>query len=385
MGYRFVFWQNINSIHQSAFLKALAKRHEVTLVTTEPESGRAHMGWEEPLLPNVEVLRFDDIDWKGLIQSHRRESDWHVFAGLQAFRKVHAAFLHALSSDCRTGLYAEPLRMDGLTGWLKRVRGTIDSRRFGARVGFVLCIGSESRRQFLHWGFPRRKLHKWAYVTEDPAFIAPAERLKEGIRAVFPASFIHRKGADILVEAVGLLKYAERLRIDAYSIEKGNTTAWQERLIEKAHAGGVLRIHPFIGNRSLVGELAASDFTILPSRFDGWGAVVNESLSLGTPVIVSRHSGASELLESRYWLGRVLEDLGPAKLAQAIDETVLAGPVDAELRDRISGWARSHISGECLCEYFLDIVAMTDEGTGYIGRAPWEAVVSNASNPKADS
>ena len=385
MGYRFVFWQNINSIHQSAFLKALAKRHEVTLVTTEPESGRAHMGWGDPLLPDVSVLRFDDIDWKALINSHRRESDWHVFAGLQAFRKVHAAFLHALSSDCRTGLYAEPLRMDGWAGWLKRVRGTIDSRRFGTRVGFVLCIGAESRRQFLHWGFPRRKLHKWAYVTEDPACIDPAERRKEGIRAVFPASLIHRKGADILVEAVGLLKHAEGLRIDAYSIEKGNTTAWQERLIEKAHSGSVLRIHPFIGNRSLVGELAASDFTILPSRFDGWGAVVNESLSLGTPVIVSRHSGASELLESRHWLGRVLEDLSPAKLAEAIDEAVSAGPVGTELRERISGWARSHISGECLCEYFLDIVAMAGAGIRNLGHAPWEAVISNASNHNSGS
>ena len=32
----FIFWQNIISLHQAAFLKALAKRHEVILVAEQP-------------------------------------------------------------------------------------------------------------------------------------------------------------------------------------------------------------------------------------------------------------------------------------------------------------------------------------------------------------
>ena len=42
--------------------------------------------------------------------------------------------------------------------------------------------------------------------------------------------------------------------------------------------------------------LAQSDVLILPSDFDGWGAVVNESLLSGTPVICSDYCGAADLI-----------------------------------------------------------------------------------------
>jgi glycosyltransferase involved in cell wall biosynthesis len=379
MGHRFVFWQNINSIHQSAFLKALAARHEVTLVTTEPGTGRSYMGWDEPELLNVRVLSFDAIDWKALVRSRRSPGDWHVFAGLQAFRKVHAAFLYALESECRTGLYAEPLRMEGLAGVLKRIRGTYDSRRFGGRIDFVLCIGPQARRQFLEWGFPPHKLHPWAYVTESPTDNPAAEGRGCMVRGVFPASLIHRKGADILLDAVDMLRDTRGLRIDAYSIHPGKTTFWQRRLIERAHSGRILRIHPFIGNRSLVRELSNSDFTVLPSRFDGWGAVVNESLSVGTPAIVSPHCGAAELLESRAWLGKVLRRADAHSLADAIEVAVCSGVVGASQRRRIADWAQDSISGERLCGYFLDIVDRAESFGTSVLRAPWEGMPAQSS------
>jgi glycosyltransferase involved in cell wall biosynthesis len=37
---------------------------------------------------------------------------------------------------------------------------------------------------------------------------------------------------------------------------------------------------------------------VLPSRFDGWGAVVNEALMVGTPVICSDRCGASDVIEN---------------------------------------------------------------------------------------
>ena len=384
MAHRFVFWQNMNSMHQSAFLNALAERHEVTLVTTESDSGRSVMGWEEPRLPNVRILSFDAIDWKALVRSRRGPGDWHVFAGLQAFRKVHAAFVYALALDCRTGLYAEPLRMGGLAGLLKRMRGTIDGRRFGDRVGFVLCIGRESKRQFLQWGFPAERLHDWAYVTEFREALVPVEPREDGVRGIFPASLIHRKGADLLVEAVERLKGIRGLRIDAYCIDPKETTPWQRSLMERADRSGILRIRPFIGNRSLLNEMSHSDFTLLPSRFDGWGAVVNESLSVGTPLIVSRYCGASGLLEGRPWMGRVLEDLDPASIAHSIEEAALSGRVECDQRKRITEWAHDAISGERLSEYFMGVVAASETG-GASPRAPWESAATRTHRLKTPS
>jgi glycosyltransferase involved in cell wall biosynthesis len=374
----------MNSMHQSAFLNALAERHEVTLVTTESDSGRSVMGWEEPGLPNVRILSFDAIDWKALVRSRRGPGDWHVFAGLQAFRKVHAAFVYALALECRTGLYAEPLRMGGLAGLLKRMRGTIDGRRFGDRVGFVLCIGRESKRQFLQWGFPSDRLYDWAYVTEFREALQSGEPGEAGVRGIFPASLIHRKGADLLVEAVERLKGLQGLRIDAYCIDQKAITPWQRCLMERAEKGGILRIHPFIGNRSLLTEMANSDFTLLPSRFDGWGAVVNESLSVGTPVIVSRYCGASELLEGRPWMGQVLDDLDPSSIARAIEEAALSGRVESDRRKRITEWAQDAIAGERISRYFMDVVTCSETG-GVPLRAPWDSAATPVHQLKTQS
>ena len=44
--------------------------------------------------------------------------------------------------------------------------------------------------------------------------------------------------------------------------------------------------------------MAAADVLVLPSRFDGWGAVVNEALMVGTPVICSDRCGASDVIEN---------------------------------------------------------------------------------------
>ena len=42
--------------------------------------------------------------------------------------------------------------------------------------------------------------------------------------------------------------------------------------------------------------IAAADLLALPSRWDGWGLVVNEALAVGVPVIASNACGASDLI-----------------------------------------------------------------------------------------
>ena len=52
----FIFWQNIISLHQAAFLKALAKRHEVILVAEQPLTReRAEEGWNLPDLSLIHI------------------------------------------------------------------------------------------------------------------------------------------------------------------------------------------------------------------------------------------------------------------------------------------------------------------------------------------
>jgi glycosyltransferase involved in cell wall biosynthesis len=60
----------------------------------------------------------------------------------------------------------------------------------------------------------------------------------------------------------------------------------------------------------------------LPSHYDGFGLVITESLACGTPVIVSKNAGASELIESLQSRGKnfgvVLKDQSPEEIARSI-------------------------------------------------------------------
>jgi len=368
---RFIFWQNINSIHQSEFLLALSATHEVVLVTTEPDTGRALMGWTEPELPGVRHVRMEGGDWRSLIRADSRGCDCHVFAGLHAFPRVHAAFRLAVTRGCRIGIYSEPLVRSGWLGWLKDLRGRLDSIRYGSAIDFVLCIGPDANRQFRHWGFEARRLHTWGYVTRG-ADVQGARPTREGpFRAVFPASLIPRKGADILVRAVALMRHRDAIRIDAFSLDPARVDRWQSDLIQEAAATQVVSVMPYIDNGELLRRLPGYDLLVMPSRHDGWGAAVNEALTAGIPALVSGRCGSASLIEGRPLLGEVTEP-DEQLLAARLDDLVERGRPDAARRRAIRHWALQHISGKALAGHFLAIVGADAGRQTCPVPAPWE-------------
>jgi len=70
------------------------------------------------------------------------------------------------------------------------------------------------------------------------------------------------------------------------------------RLTRQAEAlGRRVRFHDAMPRESLLARLAEVDVVILPSRFDGWGAIVNEALEARVACIASDACGAASLLE----------------------------------------------------------------------------------------
>ena len=55
---KFIFYQNIISIHQSSFLTNLAINHDVILFVYEDiYDSRKKQGWEVPKLANVKIIK----------------------------------------------------------------------------------------------------------------------------------------------------------------------------------------------------------------------------------------------------------------------------------------------------------------------------------------
>jgi glycosyltransferase involved in cell wall biosynthesis len=369
---KIIFWQNINSMHQSAFLKALAQQHDVTLVTIRRGSGREEMGWFEPELPGVTLLQIREIDWKALIRKHSGADTIHVFAGLHAFAPIHRAFLYARRYHCRIGVYAEPLVMEGLPGLIKHLRGLSDAFRFAKSLEFILCIGKACRRQYLDWGFPAYKLFDWAYVTESiPSSIQ--QRAEDcPFRIIFPASCSKRKGADLLLEATASLKINIPFELICYSLSSDARDTFEQKMQIRYGDIEHIRLLPFIENHSVKIAIGEADLMVLPSRFDGWGAVVNEALGAGTPVLVSNRCGSSTLIADHALLGSVFSTTDVVALKEALSRIIGEGKPTFDRRVRIRAWAENHISGLALAGHFNAILGASHERSRERILTPWE-------------
>ena len=64
------------------------------------------------------------------------------------------------------------------------------------------------------------------------------------------------------------------------------------------------------------------DFLILPSRFDGWGVVINEALLARVPVICSNQAGASSLVK-KWDCGVCYDSTNESELEKLIEDICL--------------------------------------------------------------
>ncbi len=130
------------------------------------------------------------------------------------------------------------------------------------------------------------------------------------------------------------------------------------------------RVHYYCGlpNEDVLGLIKGSDLLVLPSRWDGWGAVVNEALMCGVPVACSDRCGAADLLDGRE-RGESVRSGSVTSLRTVLDRHIGRGKEDAATRERIRDWSRC-LSGESAADYFVQIIDASTAGR-VRPTAPW--------------
>lgn len=149
----------------------------------------------------------------------------------------------------------------------------------------------------------------------------------DGPVVVFCGHDYERKGLDRLLRALPRTATGAGL-----AVVGGGThshTGWGDGPVEpyRRLAGelGVLDRVRFLGaQRDVAPIIRAADVLAHPARFDVWGLAVTEGMAAGLPVVVSRGTGASELVDDRS--GRVLDEADDAdELAAALDSLLDPG------------------------------------------------------------
>lgn len=325
--------------------------HEVTVVAEEAMTpDRLALGWKVPDLGSTHVvIGPSPEEVRRLIESSPQEAV-HVIAGARWTPLGNQATQQCIASGRRLGIITEAPDPRGLLGCGRWAKYTVERYTKGFHYDFVLAMGEMGARWFRRCGYPARTVFPFAYVTET-ARPSGTNNSTDGPVLLYAGQFIARKGLDLLLRA-----FAAVPSKDAQLCLLGDGPE-KERLERYAQELGIQSRILWLPKRDSTGvqmEMEKADVTLLPSRHDGWGAVVNESLMAGTPVICSTACGAAELLRQP-WLGTVFRSGRVEDLAKVLKYWIDLGPRSQVERERIRNWATC-ISGQAVAKYFVNIM-----------------------------
>ncbi|HBG47753.1 MAG TPA: hypothetical protein DDW94_12315 [Deltaproteobacteria bacterium] len=205
----------------------------------------------------------------------------------------------------------------------------------------VLALSRASKKEMVSIGVKEGIVSTYTYWVDQDTF-RPVSRdeakrslgLDERPVVLFVGRFIEVKGMELLLEAAKSLG-----DIDFVFIGDGPLAGEIRSAAEKA---GNIIFRGKVANRMLPLHYSAADILCVPSKNEeGFGRVIIEALSCGTPVVASRKGGIPEAIDSSVG---VLVEPSAAELVRAI-EALCRSPLRlAEMQSRARGYALERFS-----------------------------------------
>ncbi len=306
-----VSWHPVLTDHQSYTLEALQQAGGCTLsvyVAKTVHVEREAQGWVNQHASSLSPELLPQKGWIEFAIQHLREhrDAVHLFGSPFEQTKLIIILLLATAMGLRVFLISEPYSQISAgyqndrrqyINWLKAKLRPILYGIYGVllrhRISGVFAISCRAVAQYESIGIVKEKIFPFGYfVPYVPAcslasFTASSD--KSGLKMIFIGNLISRKGLDILINAVRALKNKGlSLILDVYG--PGNLDKYGFDQVTVRYCGLI----PF-GEAQTV--ISAYDLLVLPSRYDGWGVVVNEALMAGVPVVCSNQVGAGAVVE----------------------------------------------------------------------------------------
>jgi len=353
-----VFWQSFLNPHQAPYIRTLAALPgwDVTVVAEQamPE-GREALGLSVPGLASARVFLAPDAGSVESLVARSSPDTIHVLEGIRGgctFTKTSLPLL--IRRRARIGIVSESCDPRSFRGVLRRTLYLSLAARYGADLDFVFAMGEQGVRWYRECGFPADRIFRFAYVTDRlceriPRASEPGPTAE--VTLAFTGQLIQRKGGDILLAALALVPDRTwRLIITGEGSERSR---W-EGIAAQLHISDRVAFTGAISNARALAVMASADVLVLPSLFDGWGAVVNEALMQGVPVLCSDHCGARDLVREP-WRGEVFKAGAVGSLRDVLARWICRGKRSLELTERIKSWSHC-IEDESMAEYFTSLL-----------------------------
>ena len=367
---RIVFWQNCITPHQMPYITQLLydKRVDEVIVISDKEliSSRRKMGWKNNSVQNSDSFKVYIHPKNTLIEyilSEKSEETWHLFSGINAFPYISLVFKMSLKYNVKRGLITErPYTFafgcsNGKPLWLHRLRFFFQDQKYAKYIDKVFAMGDDAVKYFksVYNGW---SVTPFIYCTDFQYVVN--KRTKANVNFCFVGSLSCRKSPKCIVKAADMLHENVNITYIGGGEEEGKI-----RKFIANRQNLKVQILGFQNMNKIPVLLAEQDVLILPSSYDGWGAVVNEALQAGLYVICSDKCGAKDLLCNSL-CGSVFEsgnivDLSK-KMKYCIDNI---NEIRNTCQHRIT-WAKERISGSVIASYMVDCLE------GIVVKEPWK-------------
>ena len=305
---KLVCWHPVLTDHQSHTLEALknAGVSEMRIFVLKMDhADRQAQGWvnrhADGLRPSLLPQRGRFVYIFKKLLAHRDAT--HIFGSPFEQPMLILALFMAVAMHRRVFLISEPYspimagyQNDGQP-WLARFKSLLRPalyKLYGAllrrRVAGVFAISPLAVEQYAAIGISPAKIFPFGYFIPR-AVGGPRRAAKTGnphLRVIFIGTLIRRKGLDILIDAVEeLSRIGVPVSLDVYGPGDPDHFKFDEPVVK--YRGKIT-----FGETQPV--IADYDLLALPSRYEGWGVVVNEALMADVPVICSDRVGAGAVI-----------------------------------------------------------------------------------------
>jgi glycosyltransferase involved in cell wall biosynthesis len=296
-----VSWHPLLTDHQAYTLEALGEAANVQVtvnVTKNQDAVRMAQGWTEASVRTLTVRLIPRVNWLSFIiqQLRKRRNSVHLFGSPFEQPKLMLALFLAIRMGLRVYIISEPYSPiavgyleDGkkfsnkLKSWLRPLIYRIYGLVLIKHIEGIFAISPLAITQYNSMGIKADRIFPFGYFV--PSTVTPPAKNwlpfthSSSCKIVFVGNLITRKGLDLLIDAAKKL-YASggSFHIDVYGHGDPDAFAFDNAYIK--YVGKI----PFGQAQSIIVKY---DLLVLPSRYDGWGVVVNEALLAGVPVVCS--------------------------------------------------------------------------------------------------
>ncbi len=339
------------------YIEALSVRSDVehvwVIAPRVTYSDRAAMGWPETWTTSSEKMTIcispSDEQVRTIFSN---EGCVCLFSGISAFPEVHHWFLLSVPYCVKRGIITEAPYIFDKPLWMHKLRFMLKDWRFVKYFDYVFAIGEECVAYYKIWS-KQWKVVPFMYCTALPlSLLTLSSSHANSLSICFVGSLDRRKNVGCLLQAAEILKTRSvRLHVDIVG-----DGPLRDKLVSQASSicSEMVEIR-FLGAlpmRETQIIIASNDVLVLPSLHDGWGAVINEAMALGTVPVSSNKCGAKAIVK-KSGFGGIFEVGRPDCLADILQQ--LSDDIERVRRERQSriDWARKNISPDAVAALMI--------------------------------